>query len=605
MPTSPYWHALCFGWASPMNLRKLRSFGLLVAIASAAMAPFLINCSSPSESEEGESEGALTGVDNKLGLALTYDEQSGSVTATLKESLKPGESLKIRVRRGTPQLDDEAKLDCDAIQTANPITGEGSKEKAPIGKVVYQGPKVEKDLIDLIHVYDDHRWQTDIAWAKTKSDEIAAKGGPKALVEACVMRPGKAAIKLQTNLEQAWDLAAQDEEDVKAGQVSGSSLHFNAGDGGTTRPRAERALESMEQYGQKCVDELGEIPFFKKLGRGKYDTFDCRDFVGTGAGHEPAEMAGVEGSLIPLTKDDQPVTKCDGEGPNGQKPGGGYDCVKKCDKAEFLSEGCEPGPTVTHAKNDKGTHWVLLCRKVAGGEQVGWTKTKKFNDIAMIGNNPKTGKTCFFQNTINSGIDGEHVPHPADRQKSRTMWDGPKGYCFQSCHGTDAFISTPWINSAKRGNSGKPVVPMMGFDPDYEISWLESPYYVINMDPQGWTIPKQLVSDDAGPCISCHRAGGENWIRQFANWTTGNAAGGGEIGNGDSYWDKITNTYKAFEKSHWMPMRLDGINAQNWATSKFGKAVEHLNKCNANSDDPACVWADVPRGPGNPVAPNR
>jgi len=587
-----------------MNLRKLRSFGLLVALASAAMAPFLINCGAPQEGDEGESEGALTGVDNKLGLGLAYDEESGSVTATLKQSLAEGESLRIRVRRGTPKLDDEAKLDCDSITTAKPITGEGSKENAPIGSVVYQGPKVDKSLIDLIHVYDDHRWQTDTEWAKARSAEIEKAGGPKALVEACVMRPGgKAPIKLQTNLEQAWDIGNQTADDLKAGSVSGSSLRFNAGDGGTSRPRAERRLESMEEYAAKCVADLGEIPFFKKLGRGKYDTFDCRDFVGTGDGHEPVQIDGVEGAMIPLTADDRPVTKCDGEGPNGQKPGGGYDCVKKCDKAEFLSEGCEPGPTVTHAKNDKGTHWVLLCRKVGGGEQVGWTKTKKFNDIAMIGNNPRTGKTCFFQNTINSGTDGEHVPHPADRQKSRTLWDGPKGYCFQSCHGTDAFITTPWITQAKRGD--KPVVPMMGYDPDYEISALDSPYYVINMDPQGWTIPKQLVSEEAGPCISCHRAGGEQWINQFANWTTGAVAGGGPIAEGDSYWSKITTPYKAFEKSHWMPMRLDGVTAETWPTSKYGKAMEHLNKCNSNPEDPACQWADIPRGEGNPPAPNR
>jgi hypothetical protein len=357
----------------------------------------------------------------------------------------------------------------------------------------------------------------------------------------------------------------------------------------------------MEEYAAKCVDELGEIPFFKKLADGKYDTFDCRDFVGTGDSHDPAPMPGVEGALIPLTQNDQPVTKCDGDGPNGHKPGG-YDCVGKCDKAELLSQGCEPGPTVTHAVNGEGTHWVLLCRKVTEGEQVGWTKTKRFNDIAMIGNNPKTGKTCFFQNMINSGIDGEHVPHPADREKSRTLWDRPQGYCFESCHGTDAFIQSPWIHGAKRSD-GKPVVPMMGFEPDYEISWLESPYYVVNMDAQGWTIPKQLVSDEAAPCLTCHRAGGETWIRQFANWSTGNAFGGGPISGDFMYWNKITDSYKSFEKSHWMPMRLDGITAETWPTSKWAKAIEHLNKCNDNPTDASCVWANVPRGEKNPPAP--
>ena len=588
-----------------MNLRSLRSCGLLLALACAAAGPFLVNCAAPDEYEEEENDDALTGVNNKLGLGLLYDETTGAVTATLKESLKPGEQLRIRVRRGKPELGDEAKIDCDSITEARPISGPGSRENAPIGKVVYQGPKVAKELVELVTLYDDHRFQSDPAWAARRTAEINAAGGPKALVEACVIRPGKTPIKLQTNLEQAWDLGNAQKKDLGSRSLA-NGLHFNAGDGGVDNPTPaqEQALHSMEEYGEKCVEELGEIPFFKKLGDGKYDTFDCRDFVGTGDGHDPVRIAGVEGALIPLMQNDQPVTKCDGEGEHGQKPGASYNCVDKCDRAEFLSEGCEPGPTVTHAVNEEGTHWILLCRKVAGGEEIGWTKTKRFNDIAMIGNNPKTGKTCFFQNTINSGTDGEHVPHPADREKSRTIWDSPKGYCFESCHGTDPFIQSPWINGAKRSD-GKPVVPMMGIDPDYEISWLEAPYYVVNMDAQHWSIPKQLVSEEAGPCITCHRAGGNAWIREFANWTTGNVNGGGPISQGDSYWNKITDSYKAFEKAHWMPMRLEGITAETWPSSQWQKAIDHLNKCNKNQSDPECVWADVPRGEANPQRPGQ
>lgn len=586
-----------------MTLRNLRSFGLLVALSAAGAAPFLVNCASPTE-DDADSEGSAVGVDNKLGLALSFDAKSGTVKATLKDSLKPGEQLRIRVRRGLPKIGDEAKLDCDAIPESSAITGGGSTVNAPVGKVVYQGPKVSKELIDLIGVYDDHRFQSDLTWAARRIEEINRGGGPKAIVEACVVRPGKAAIKLQTNLEQAWDLGTKQEKDIKAQGLGNVQLLDEEEERREQNgQQSEGALHSMEEYGAKCVEELGEIPFFKKLADGKYDTFDCRDFVGTGDGHEPERLSNVEGSLIPLTVDDQPVTKCDGEGPNGKKDFSSYDCVKKCDKAEFLSEGCEPGPTVSHATNDKGTHWVLLCRKVAKGEQTGWTKTKTFDDIAMIGNNPRTGKTCYFQNMIGSGNDGQHVPHPADREKSRTLWDGPKGYCFQSCHSTDPFIQSPWINGAKRSN-GKPMVPMMGFDPDYEISWSESPYYVINMDAQGWSIPDQLVSEASQPCATCHRVGGQQWMNEFANWTTG-ADQGGRTDLNDSYWSKVTDSYKRFEKSHWMPMRLDGITAETWATSKWGKAMENINKCASNSSDPSCEWAPVPRGAGNPLAPRR
>lgn len=577
-----------------MNVRKMRSIGLFVALATAAAAPF-VACAAPEEDEGELSEDAVTGVNNPLGLALKYDAETGTVLATLKDSLRAGEQLRIRVRRGNRTLTSQRDLRCDDINEARPLTGEGSR--TVFGQVVYRGPRVSNELLALMSVYDDHRWQSDPEWAAQRTEELRRAGGSKAIVEACIMRGSAVRAKLQTGLEYAWDLG---EKDAKLTKSLGSrNIHLMAPDASAPNGQ-EEAIRSMEAYAQKCVDELGEIPFFKKLAPGKYDTFDCRDFVGTGEGHAPARMPGVEGALIPLTANDQPVTKCDGDGPNGRKNGSSYNCVSKCDKAEFLSEGCEPGPTVTYAKNDQGTHWTLLCRKVAKGENVGWLKTKVFDDIAMIGHDPRTGKTCFFQNNIGSGNDGEHVAHPADVEKSGTIWDSPKGYCFQSCHGTDPFIQTPWINGARKSNNN-PVVPMMGLEPGLAISDLESPYYVINMDAQGWNIPKQLVSDEAGPCITCHRAGGDAWIRQFANWTTGAGENGGAMSDG--YWNKITDSYKRFEKSHWMPMRLDGLDEQSWPQSPFAAALKHMNTCNTNRNDPSCVWADVPRGAGNPAAP--
>jgi hypothetical protein len=346
----------------------------------------------------------------------------------------------------------------------------------------------------------------------------------------------------------------------------------------------------MEEYGKKCVEELGEIPFFKKLANGKYDTFDCRDFKGTGEGHDPVAMDGVEGSLIPLTVDDQKREKCDGEGPNGQKSFSSYDCVSKCDHAEFLSEGCEVGPTVTHAKNDKGSHWLLLCRKVADDGK-GMTKTKTFTDMAMIGHNPKTGRTCFFQNSIGSGKDGSKVPHPADVEKSTTVWSSyVQNYCSGTCHAESAFVHSPWIDGAKRAN-GKPVVPKAGENPDFLISDLSAPYNIVAADKLGFSIPKQLVSDEVGACNNCHRLAGGT-LQNFAKWSTG---------TGDEYFSNITDFGKKFENSHWMAPRAvaDGLNDANWDASKYGQALKFMEKCANNSADPSCIWADVPRGKFN------
>jgi hypothetical protein len=45
-----------------------------------------------------------------------------------------------------------------------------------------------------------------------------------------------------------------------------------------------------------------------------------------------------------------------------------------------------------------------------------------------------------------------------------------------------------------------------------------------------------------------------------------------------------------------MAPRLDGLNASNWDTSKYGEALKFMDKCNSNPADPSCIWADVPRG---------
>ncbi len=575
-----------------MNLRSLRSCGLLLALACAAAGPFLVNCAAPDEYEEEENDDALTGVNNKLGLGLLYDETTGAVTATLKESLKPGEQLRIRVRRGKPELGDEAKIDCDSITEARPISGPGSRENAPIGKVVYQGPKVAKELVELVTLYDDHRFQSDPAWAARRTAEINAAGGPKALVEACVIRPGKTPIKLQTNLEQAWDLGNAQKKDLGSRSLA-NGLHFNAGDGGVDDPTPgqEQALHSMEEYGEKCVEELGEIPFFKKLGDGKYETFDCRDFVGSNGDEPGGPIDGVEGAVIPLTIDDQPQTECS----EGRTSSRSYDCVDKCDNAMWLTASshtglgrkaaCQPGVTVTTAKNDKGTHWVLLCRKVDNSNGESMMQTKVFNDIAIIGSNPRTGKTCFFQNKENIGNDGSRVTHPGDVARSSAIWPAtPSSYCTKNCHAADAFVHSPWIDQAKR-RDGKPIVPMMGEHPDWHISALDAPYKLVNGPAQGFEVGKQLVSEDAAPCTTCHRVAGKAFA-EFAEWSTG---------EGEAYYGKITDSYKTFEKSHWMPLRLDGLTAETFPTSKWGVAVKHIRTCMDNASAEGCEFADVPQ----------
>jgi hypothetical protein len=337
----------------------------------------------------------------------------------------------------------------------------------------------------------------------------------------------------------------------------------------------EARIASTVAYAEACVDALGEIPFFPRIAEGDYETYNCLD-----------------STPIPTR-----VTRADGtvEYPTSE--------VSQCDEPQYIYDLCEPsavdasgerpdvnGPRVTSARNEQGTHWVLLCRKAK--RTVG-----QYDDIAMIGTNPYTGRTCFFQNALYRRTDGLHVPHPGDRvasdrspQQSSTLWEGIHGgvgsgiECAE-CHSTDALIHTPWIDRAL-DDDGDPVVPRMGVDEDFALGYNDAPYSIVNMDGQGWTIPRQLVSEEASACTRCHRIGDDRWANDWIDRLVGE----------DGAWTSITTeAYRDFEHTFWMPPELDGLDETTFWESDYGLAVRHIQQCADDPSDPSCEWAEVPR----------
>ena len=550
-------------------------------LGAAAVAPFYVSCAS-SEEEEAFSEDDI--VSNKIGLGLRYNESDGRVYGTVATgyTLKEGETLKIRVRQGKLKTNTEKNFRCSELSSVEPIKSTDTAGTSPDNRPIYRGPKVEKRIIDLLKLYDDERWQSG---GVPPSAVSIARDGSDPLIEACVLdKSGRTKGKIVTNLAYAWD----------KGNNPAPPPPPNPQD----PPRIEEGtnLESQIAYGQLCVQELGEIPFFPRVAGTqradfKYETFDCRDWVASKGEGGTQKIPGVEAAIVPATRDGVAVTKCDPGSELGPESSS-YDCLDNTDSGMYLDRGgVQPGPVVVTAKNAEGTHWVLLCRKIADDGN-GMMKSKKFNDMAMIGHNPKTGKTCFFQNSINSGTDGSRVPHPADVQKSTTVWSpSMQTYCSGNCHSADAFVHSKWIDGALRSN-GKSIVPKMGEQPDFVISQNDAPYYIVNMDAQGFTIPKQEVSEASAPCATCHRNAGSSMMGDFTRWSTG---------AGEEYMGQRSAAGKKFINSHWMPLRLEGLNEANWATSKWGVAVDHLTKCASNSGDPSCEWDDIPRGNNRPA----
>ena len=491
-----------------------------------------IGCGSATGAPGGVTTGREDRGDNPYGLVVTYAEEEGRVHVAVGKPLGDGDKMYLRLRRGHFGL-----LDCqEVVDTTSPIdAASGGAE------LVVTDPQ-------FLQPFYGPEWQAE---QPTPEMIAAARAGVDRIIDTCIVDgAGDIAEAIETDFDVAWDAGLAASSAAARGRRGAGASHFDA----TT----EQPIHSVQKYAEACVAELGEIPFFQKTGDGTYTTYSCMD-----------------STPIPMT-----VTDASGhvESPPGQ--------VDKCDKPQYIYSLCEQGPRVAERTNDEGTHWVLLCRKSIGG-----LSSSQFNDMAMIGHNPLTGKTCFFQNALYSKTDGAHVPHPADKVKSETLWDGVHGGIGSGiecahCHDNDPFIHSPWIDGAL-DRAGKPIVPKMGVDPDFALGYNDSPYAIVNLQGQGWTMEKSLVSPEAAACTKCHRIGSGRWL----DWVS-------RLDGTDEYFRGVTSDeFLKFEKLHWMPpdLHAEAITEANWAGSKFDKAIQFIKSCGSNSA--GCQWRDLPTGP--------
>src|SRR4029078_1625519 len=179
----------------------------------------------------------------------------------------------------------------------------------------------------------------------------AAAAGTDTIIDVCLMNGSKVVAKGERDFFQAWALARQEGVGGKADGPSGQQM-----------------INSPLEYGERCIAELGEISFFEKHGGGDYSKYDC-----------------LHSTALPKTQ-----TQADGSVAAPQEG-----TLSSCDNPQYIYSLCEAGPRGAERTNDQGTRWVLRCRKSIGG-----FASNQFNDIAMIGHNPFTGKTCFFQNAL-------------------------------------------------------------------------------------------------------------------------------------------------------------------------------------------------------------
>jgi hypothetical protein len=585
----------------------------------------------------------------KLTSDVVYDESTQELLVALSRDLKGNETLHTRIR----PLSAGESLDC-AVMSSDIPTLTDQREAT-----LFIGPKVEPTMFE--------PQTTPDSLLNNSMEDYQRRQDNTYFIDVCVMDGGKVAHQARYDLRQALDRDGNG--------LSGKFDQFDDGE----------RIASNQAYAAACISAMGDIPFWTRLdadkGNGKLvhdveegsalakamlkfanessneeldavlderavvfivdarpiaslEVLDAIDYVGPAAFRQIASHVQESGLVVESESFDWNTVDCTEIGtpipstvdgvPHETK-------VDKCDNPQQIYSHCEPdattganGPRVASARNAQGTHWVLLCRKSHSAQG-------RYEDMAMIGHNPFTGQTCFFQNQLPPGEsprpanDGTKIPHPADNVSSEAspqvwndLWGGIEGgigrsggiQC-QGCHSTDPFIHTPWIDGAKDAK-GDPIVPKMGHNPDF-VEGYGGPYTLIDAQDQGWSQPLHLVSEEASACTKCHRIGRDQWISDRSLNSRDNAEGGcvfcgqapwiNRFDHNDANWDRLlTETGNSFDHYYWMPPDAgDVLNEDLWPESDYAKSLAFIRMCGAEPSNPACKWEPLPSEPGDPT----
>ncbi|MDB4960875.1 MAG: hypothetical protein JWP01_874, partial [Myxococcales bacterium] len=177
--------------------------------------------------------------DDELEVTVLYNHANGRVMVELTEALGDGQQMFIQTRRGS-----FGNLDCRTLVT----------QIAPVEDV--SGTSIDGPVVDNVLTkafYDGPEWMDP---TPEMLAQIAL--GVDSIIDVCIMDGETMVRGIEMDLFQAWDAAR------------GEGIGGKADD-----PSGEQRITSPVAYGERCVGELGEIPFFEKQGEGDYSTYNC------------------------------------------------------------------------------------------------------------------------------------------------------------------------------------------------------------------------------------------------------------------------------------------------------------------------------------------
>jgi hypothetical protein len=317
--------------------------------------------------------------------------------------------------------------------------------------------------------------------------------------------------------------------------------------------------KTVALYGKECKEALGALPL----------TWSCQS-----------------GSIIPI----------DGPGP--------------CSKPPWLKLNGSDGQCIEGARLLKlpivnpDTQVMVICRRYSKKKDP--VNDKMYEDVAVVGHNNKTGKTCFFQ-ALNKtdGMDGTNVPSPmadasdpAERavaNRAASFWKHPDHLNSDAlrcslCHDNDVWMHTPYVDQV----TGKDEVPHKkpdswkgdAIEEANKYSLVEQEFYV----GLGWPKPNSVLTAkirngndkvEAQSCTECHRISDQNTKDTFLDWATDNPTDIPDEKK-DLKWDQY----------RWMPQDSDTDNEDEWHKS-YDEHIRAMKCCLDHPNYNGCAKMEI------------
>lgn len=499
-------------------------------VAFAALSVALIHCSAVGQEDFSNSKNAATDGDDdddKKGSA-SGDDDDTTADAGPKPIVRPDPDLKFgfdsqaktvqakvkpAVAKGTLFVEmfalehgEEAAIDCDAV-------------------------KQNGESVDLADAKGTGKYLSVNVPTNTSLINKRLDGTTRTAIHGCVFdASGKVTAKYATSLMNAWD-----NDDA-------------------TSAASPRIYHGIEAYTAGCMDDLGELPMFAN------GEFSCD---AEGMSVVPISATDASGNVTrldetttnwPLTAAQKAATqKCD------QPAWLGYDG----DTADGATSQCAPFTRIGQYQNSKGTRFIFICRR----ETVRALADKTFENINFVAHNPTNGKTCYFNNHLDGTVtNGAKIPTP-DSPTSDVFWmdmGSIVGQRCPTCHDSDPWMHSPWVDSAIDKKTGHTIVPKQGEDPAYNLQTKYSifgreSFVVDTQSSKDWKEPTMLT--DVGSCGTCHRIGTGMTLEYWATRSIG-----------EDVDLPLTAAFSTSAKLHWMP-------ADTAATNKIKACRNNPSSC--------------------------